>query len=215
MPPAHAPYRDAAADAIYHLLFADDPAAFAPTPGAAPAPWQSMLFATPADVAGVRALAGDPTQESRVRALACLWLRSHGEAVPPKVLFGVIVEVPQDGGLDTLAAYGDGGVRFLHHTGRMTIVEGPLAALEPHVRRILAAAAPIVARIGPWDQPRLPPPGAGRIRLSFLVSDGLYFGEGPMPALAADPLAGPLITHATALLQAVVALRATRGESDA
>jgi hypothetical protein len=42
--------------------------------------------------------------------------------------------------------------------------------------------------------------------LTFIVSDGLYFGEGPFAALSQDALAGPLIQQATRLLQQVVAI---------
>lgn len=203
-----APYGDAAASSIYHMLFVDDPGAFAAHAGTAPAPWQALLDAVPGDAAAIGALAGDATQDSRVRALAYLWLRTHGVPVPPKALLGVIVEVPLDDGLDVLAVYTDGGVRYLNHSGAMSIFEGAVPALEPAARAVLAAAEAVVARIGPWDKPRLPPPVAPNVRLSFVVSDGLYFGEGPYPALAQDGLAGPLLQHATTLLQAVVAIPA-------
>mgnify|MGYP000340728537 CR=1 FL=1 len=208
---AFSPYGDIAASAIYHLLFADDPSAFAARDGTPPAPWQALLAAEPGDAAAIRGLADDPAQESRVRALACLWLRLHGEPVAAKTLFGVVVEVPLDSGLDVLAAYDDGGVRYLNQSGAMSIFEGAVPALQGEVRAALDAARTVVARIGPWDKPRLPPPVAGNVRLSFIVSDGLYFGEGPYQALAQDGLAGPLLQHATALLQAVVAMTAPAG----
>lgn len=203
---AFAPYGDTAASAIYHLLFADDPTAFAARDGSRAAPWQVLLAASPGDAAAIRKLAEDAAQESRVRALACLWLRTHGESVPERTLFGAVVEVPLEDGLDVLAVYGDGGVRYINKSGAMSIFEGAVPALQAEVQAVLAAARAVVARIGPWDQPRLPPPVAGNVRLSFVVSDGLYFGEGPYRALAQDGLAGPLLRHATALLQAVVAM---------
>ena len=73
------------------------------------------------------------------------------------------------------------------------------------VKRLFAIAEPVVARIGPWNKPRLAPPKQGNIRLTFLVSDGLYFGEGPMSAMQSEAMAGPIIQQATELLQAVVA----------
>jgi hypothetical protein len=204
----HAPYRNSDANDIYQLLFADDPQAFAPAAGSTPAAWQATLLGAGAVARDIRQLAEDGRQDSRVRALAFQWLRARGEAVPAKVLLGVVVEVALDEGLDALAAYTDGSVRYLHHDGHMSLFEGPLPALQPHVQEVLVAAETIVSRIGPWDKPRLPPPVTGHIRLSFLVSDGLYFGEGPASALAGDGLAGPLIQRATALLQQVVALDA-------
>jgi hypothetical protein len=40
--------------------------------------------------------------------------------------------------------------------------------------------------------------------MSFLVSDGLYFGQGPFNVMQRDPLAGPIIAAGLELLQAVV-----------
>jgi hypothetical protein len=124
--------------------------------------------------------------------------------VPAHVLLGTIVEVAMSGGLDTLAAYSDGGVRYLNHTGAMSIVEGNPPAVEAKVRAVLEASRPIVGKIGPWNKPRLPPPAGDHARLTFLVSDGLYFGEGPFSTLANDPMSADLVRAATALLTVLV-----------
>jgi len=42
--------------------------------------------------------------------------------------------------------------------------------------------------------------------MTFLVSDGLYFGEGPFGALQQDRMAGPVLAKATQLLQRAVEL---------
>lgn len=190
----YAPYRDPAANDVYHLLFCDDAAAFAPAHGT----YESAQQA--------RGIAQDAGAESRVRMLAYNWLHAHGDAVASKELLGVIVEVGLDDGNDTLAAYLDGGVRYLNHTGRMTLVEGPLPALTPAVDALFAASRNVVARIGPWDKARLPPVERGNVRLTFLVADGLYFGEGPHAVLERDGMAGPVLAAATALLVAVTNL---------
>jgi hypothetical protein len=39
------------------------------------------------------------------------------------------------------------------------------------------------------------------VRITFLVSDGLYFGEGPANIFFKDPMAGPVLNAATQLLQ--------------
>jgi len=41
------------------------------------------------------------------------------------------------------------------------------------------------------------------VRLTFIVSDGLYFGEGPFEVMAEDPAAGPLIQQGVKLLEAI------------
>lgn len=201
--PAHSPYRGPAANAIYNLLFCDDPEAFRARPGTAPAPWQRLLFADPPDAAALRVVADSRAEEGRIRYLAFARLREAGVAVPPKILLGVVAEVGLGAGLDVLAAYAEGGARYINHTGRLAVVEGD-ASIEPAVRALFAAAAPVVARIGPWEGPRRPPPEEGMLRLSFLVSDGLYFGEGPTSQLQQDAMAGPVFQAATQLLVKVI-----------
>ncbi len=66
---------------------------------------------------------------------------------------------------------------------------------------LFAKAMDVVKQIGPWDKPRLRNPTKGNLRISFLVSDGLYFGEGSMDVLFNDKLASPTLTAATSLMQ--------------
>jgi hypothetical protein len=197
------PYDRQELNELYALLFCDDPAPFGPREGGAIADWQVTLFAKSPDAEQVRALAEDVEAESRVRALAYNWLREHGHPVPQRVLLGAIIEVPLDGGLDTLAAYEDGRVRYINHTGRASIFEDAPPHMAAKVAELLAASQAVVDKIGPWDKPRRPPPSSGNIRLTFLVSDGLYFGEGPFSVMAQDAMAGPIIQRATELLQMV------------
>ena len=107
-------------------------------------------------------------------------------------------------GLDTLAVFTDGGARYINHSGKMVIVEGTPNAFEAEIRQVIADSQPIVAAIGPWVENRLPPPSNGSIRMTFLVSDGLYFGQGPMKAMQEDSMAEPLINAATTLLMKLV-----------
>ena len=195
------PYREESPSFIYNLLFCDDRSLYK-APGDAE-PWATLLAASP-DAGALRRIAEDASQEGRVRMLAFNRLREMGEPVPPKVLLGTIVEVGMREGLDTLATFTDGGVRYIHHTGTMSIYEGTPHPVEEQARRLLAASQPVVERIGPWTEARLPPPGNGMVRMTFLVSDGLHFGQGPYDAMVGDPMAGPLLAAAHDLLAAVV-----------
>src|SRR5262249_4019695 len=103
-------------------------------------------------------------------------------------------------GLDTLAVFADGSARYINYTGKMVIVEGAPSVFDKEISKVIEASQPIVAAIGPWEKDRLPPPVDGNIRLTFLVSDGLYFGEGPIGVMQQQPLASPLISAATQLL---------------
>ena len=196
------PYHDPSTNFIYQLLFCDRPELFA-TQAESGEPW-SVLFAPAPDYAALEKLAMDDAAESRVRVLAFNRLRSEGKPVTAKIHLGTIVEVGMNEGLDVLAAFGDYGVRYINHTGRMSVVEGKTALFEAETAAVLAASKPIVQAIGPWDQERRPPPKPGMVRLNFLVSDGLYFGEGPMETFSRDAMAGPLIHAASVLLQKLV-----------
>lgn len=203
--PPYSPYANQAADAIYNLLFCDDISAFQPKGDSHPTSWQSTLFSEPADISALEALAADTSQEGRIRALAYQRLRSVGQNVPGKVLLGVIVEVPLSQGLDTLAAFSEGGVRYINQTGKMGVFEN-VPGLQPLVQNLFKASQAVVDQIGPANQRRLPPPRSENIRITFLVSDGPYFGEGSMERMQHDALAGPVVDAATKLLLEVVAI---------
>jgi hypothetical protein len=136
--------------------------------------------------------------------LAYNLLRKAKKDVPKQKLLATIIEVRFPEGLDTLAVFTDGGARYINHSGKMAIVEGETEFFAKEIEAVLAASSPIVAAIGPWDKERLPAPPKGNIRMTFLVSDGLYFGEGPMAAMQQDPMAAPLIQAATSLLLKLV-----------
>lgn len=209
MSPPYAPYGDKAADTIYNLLFCDAIEDFHKLE-----PYFPAIFAPAFDEAAVRAVAEDEGVESRVRVLAYRRLQRERASVPKGVVLGVIAEVSLSPGLDTLAAYADGRVRYINQSAKMSIIEDTHSPLRDKALALVAAAQPLVARIGPWHDARRPSPEGDVARLSFLVSDGLYFGEGPMSALAGDPLGGPVVDAAVALLVATVGL-ASQGDGEA
>jgi hypothetical protein len=153
--PSYSPYENRASNAIYNLLFCDNPALFHAKAGETPTPWQATLAS--ANVPALEALASDESQEGRVRYLAFSRLRTLGRIVAPKKLLGVIVEVPLAGGLDVLGAFSEGGVRYVNQSGKLVVIEG-VQQFVPMVRRLFDASRPVVQRIGPWTKPRLAPP---------------------------------------------------------
>ena len=201
----HNPYKDALSNGMYNLLFCDDLELYrANSYAAASGPWV-VLQAESADMNALAALAADASMEGRIRALAYNRLRAEGATVPARQLLGVIVEVPQPQGLDTLAGFVEGGVRYINQSGNFSVIEdrnSPVAALA---RELVSVSQAVVDRIGPWTERRLPPPQPGTARMTFLASDGLYLGQGPLDALQNDPMAAPVIAKALQLLQATVA----------
>ena len=196
----YAPYKDQATNTIYNLLFCDDLELYKTThKGPIAGPWQ-VLFSNPVQINSLQVLANSPTAETRLRILAFNLLKQQHVAPNKKELLGVIIEVGLEHGLDTLAAYKDLRVRYINQSGKMIIWETRKPIIDTKIRKLFQEAQPIIEKIGPWNKPRLSPPPAGMMRLTFLVNDGLYFGEGTMRDLGRSPLAGPVVTAATELL---------------
>jgi hypothetical protein len=197
------PYVKEEINLIYNLLFCDDPALFRPSESEQLTSWKLTLFNDSPDPKAITAIAEEEREESRVRVLAYNWLRKNKHRVPKKRLLGVVLEVPLAGGLDVLAVYQDRRIRYINQTGRLVVLEGVLPGMEVPVANLLAASQEAVNRIGPWDKPRLPPPAKGNIRMTFLVSDGIYFGEGDLSSMQHEPTAAPIIRSATELVNLV------------
>lgn len=193
------PYRNPALDRIYNLLFCDDPALYQQDAPTTAYPWTVLLAPTP-DPAALQALAADPTQEGRARLLAYRQLAQLGAPPAPPELLGVVVEVGLPLGLDALAAFADGSARYFNQAGKLLVWEAQTPESDELVRQLFAASRRVVSQIGPWREKRLPPPTNGLVRLTFLVADGLYFGQGPLAVFAHDAMAGPVVAAATQLL---------------
>jgi hypothetical protein len=154
-------------------------------------------------------IAAMPNLEARMTLQAWTALRSLGHAPPPEVasyLYGVVIEVGMESGLDLLAAYSDFTARYWNYSGSGVVWERPSPSLNPHVKRVLDAGRAILPNIGVWEGPRRPAPDFGMIRLNMLTPAGIAFGEGPFEVLAQDPMASPLIDAGTALMQQLTEL---------
>jgi hypothetical protein len=143
----HQPYPNSEANYIYNLLFCDDRALFrnGDTP-ITDEPWKSIHAESP-DTRALETIASNDSYDSRSRVLAYNRLRELGSTVEPKKTFGVIVEVPVERGLDTLAAFSDGGVRYLNYTGKMSLFEGDENPLAGKAKNLVTSAQPVVSKL--------------------------------------------------------------------
>jgi hypothetical protein len=199
------PYPTEGLNTIYNLLFCDDSTLYQSANAAAGIyPWNILFSAAPTAEELNRIITAADT-ETRVKILAYRKLSAAGHQVTGKELLGVIVEVGLEEGLDTLAAYKDGTARYINHSGKMTVWETSTTESDNIIQQLFATSEEVVKQIGPWTDARRPAPQAGDIRLSFLVSDGLYFGEGPFEVLEKDAMGGPVIHSALLLLQFLAA----------
>jgi hypothetical protein len=148
-----------------------------------------------------------PELESRHYLQAWHFLRELGELPSDgeaKQLYGVVVEVTLDEGLDIVAAYADHTARYFNYSGAAIVWERPNESLDQAIDSLLEAGRLVAAQIGPWDGERPPAPPRGQVRISMLVPSGLHFGQGPFEALSGDPLGGPVITAAMQLMQSLM-----------
>jgi hypothetical protein len=200
-PPFYRPYKNDGINHLYNLLFCDDPALF--SENELNGPLATVLSET-VDRESLEKLGNNLDLESRVRILAFNRLRAMNASVPRHRLLGTIIEVPEQAGLGVLATFPDGRLRYINHSENVAIFEAVPAELTEQVEELLRVSQIVVNRIGPWVKPRLPPPRGGRTRMSFLVSDGLYFGEGRYADLMRDQLASAVMQTAAELQQMVV-----------
>jgi hypothetical protein len=210
----------AAPPSVRDALFADGPLESWPVGDHADRePWATFVtarrFVAAGDignaVVGWQRVVAMPGLEARHHVQAWTFLRQYGGVQPApaeaKRLLGVVVEVDRGpAGLDLLAAYPERTARFYAGTGGGIVWEWPDPTLDAHIGALLDAAKAVLDRIGPWTQPRLPPPPPDHIRLNFLAASGLHFGQAPFAVFEQDALAGPVVRAATGLLQVMMAV---------
>ncbi len=150
--------------------------------------------------------------DSRHYLQAWHFMRMLGEgpgANDAKHLYGVIVEVAMDEGVDIVAGYEDHTARYYNHSGAGIVWERPNDSLNAAIDELLIAGKVVVDQIGPWEGERPPAPKTGQVRISLLVPSGLHFGQGPFETLSQDPRGGPVIGAAFRLMQALIGTTAS------
>lgn len=200
------PYPELSTNILYHMLFCDDIRLYQQQMKPPYTYPYNILFAEKPDQQDLQKVLSDNSIESRLKILAFNTLLSSGMKSTGKELLGVIVEVGLDGGLDVLAAFQDGTARYINQSGKIIIWESPNAQSKNITQELFSASDEIVKKIGPWDQLRKSAPPKGNVRISFLVSDGLYFGEGGINVLFNDPMASPALSAATKLMQYLISI---------
>lgn len=179
-------------------------------------PWLSFIHARDQMNSGdeesskqtLRRILGMPDLESRHYLQAWHFLRELGESPSDdeaKRLYGVVVEVNLDEGLDIVAAYADHTARYFNYSGAAVVWERADESLDLAIDSLLDAGRVVADKIGPWEGARPAAPPTGQVRISMLVPSGLHFGQGPLDALSGDPLGGPVIAAAMQLMQGLIA----------
>lgn len=197
-------YDEPAICLTYELLFCDDLGKYQKMQESFP-----VLFAEHPSKEELINLAQNNNVESRIRILAYRRLKAMQIIPNKKEVFGVIVEYNQNinkgKGLDTLALYADGNIRYINHTGNMSAFTDGFTddKLSQCAKNILEQAKQLAQNIGPWEKKRLPPPAKGNIRITLLVNGDIYFGQGTDKVMFNDNLGGPLLQNMSVLLQRI------------
>lgn len=198
------PYKDEAANRIYEMLFCDNEDLYRPDKKFLTGyPW-SVIYSNEYKPEELKKITIDDKNESRLKLLAYNKLRSNGNKVLEKELLGVIIEVGLDSGLDVLAAYRDGTARYINYSEKMIFWESPSADSNNITDKLFKESEITLRQIGPWDKARPGFPAKGTIRISFLVSDGLYFGQGSDDNFFNDELSAPILKYGNKLMNFLI-----------
>lgn len=198
------PYKNEAANRIYEMLFCDNEDLFKPDKKFLTVyPW-SVIFSKEYKPEELRKITVDETTESRIKLLAFKKLLLNGYAEIKKELIGVIIEVGLDNGLDVLAAYRDGTARYINYSEKMIFWDSPSAESNKIIDKLFKESEIILRQIGPWDKARLSFPEKGTVRISFLVSDGLYFGQGSVDNFFSEKMSAPVLKYGSKLMNFLI-----------
>jgi hypothetical protein len=206
-----------AADSLRPFIYGDTPAEKWLANDSEAEPWASFRRARDLAAAGQadeaaaiwQRIAATEGLESRQTLQAWHFLRQAGHQAPAnqaRLALGAVAEMPMTSGHDLLAAYRDGTARYLNFSGKVAIWEDrSVAPVQAAIADCLTAAQAIADVVGTWDEPSIPPVGAGLVRVMALTPGGPRFGMGRYADLSADPMAGRFLTAAGVLLREIVA----------
>lgn len=136
----------------------------------------------------LRAAMEHPKAEVRMRLWAWNALRELGERPPPDIareVHGVVLEIPVDDWLDTLAVYSDGRVRYVNGKSGAIIWEdtGP-SDIHTLAAEVVRAAGPLVGKARPVGKHL--PMSMSVTRVTLLTYSGMYVAEGDMDYPSGD-----------------------------
>jgi hypothetical protein len=202
-PAFHKPYKIEAFNVIYNLAFCDNLDLFGADNKNPTDRWATLLSPKP-DIAALRKITNDEKEESRLRVISFNRLRELNEAVQSKKLLGVIVEVGLSGGLDMLAAYPDGRIRYINHREKMVVHEASPPEVDSAIQKLMLTSQVAVNATGPRKGKRLPPPKNGNVRFTLISSEGMHLGESSLEQMQSSPMGAAIFSAASNLLGLVV-----------
>lgn len=86
----------------------------------------------------------------------------------------------------------------------MIFWDSPSAESNKIIDKLFKESEIILRQIGPWDKARLSFPEKGTVRISFLVSDGLYFGQGSVDNFFSEKMSAPVLKYGSKLMNFLI-----------
>jgi hypothetical protein len=133
----------------------------------------------------LREILAMPDLETRTILWTWSSLREVGENPDPKLAFevlGVVLEVPVNGGFDTLAAYADGSARYLNYSGSAIFWDAPDTTVKALCEKLIDEAASAGTATEPRSTLKLP---RDRAQVTLLTRSGNYVASMPGPVMQA------------------------------
>jgi hypothetical protein len=191
-------------DLLYGSLFADDARYFETMRDHPVISW--IFSGQKIDEARVQSIIGDNDVESRMKFLVSSYALKSGIRIPGTTYFGSILEVPLQGGYDILAFYADDRARYYNYSNKAIIYEGGSVSINTLIDTANTVSKGVCQVIGPWEKERLPRPTGSTARFTYLMSDGLYFGQGPLDALSRDQMGSAILSSGARLMRGLIDL---------
>ena len=196
------PYKDSSTNVIYNLLFCDNIDLYKKKTEELNTYPFDILFSENSSNNELQKIIDDKNSDPRIKTLAYNKQTLSGIKPTKKELLAVIVEVGLKNGLDVLASFSNGKARYINQSGKIIVWKKTDDNKANDItNKLFENSKKIVEQIGVWDKPRRTNPTKGNIRITFLMSDGLYFGEGAIEVLFNDQMANPALTNATELMR--------------
>jgi tetratricopeptide (TPR) repeat protein len=157
----------------------------------------------------LRRLANTPTVDTRLRLWAYSALRSMGEQPEQEIadlVMGVVIEVslPDKNGVDVLAAYADGAVRYINYSGQTITREQGTGEIARLARDVIQTAQPLVLDFPPEQQRLDVKPN--NIRISLLTCGGVRVLEDNATRIRQQgSVMSPIFEVGTTLLEELIA----------
>ena len=148
----------------------------------------------------------DPTSEVRTKLWAWNALRQLGEKPPSNIaneVQGVVMEVPVDKWVDTLAAYSDGRARYLNGKGGAIVWEVPEETrISSLIGNFINAAKPLVDKAPIYGKHQ--PTKNDVVRISILTYGGIHIIEAKQSDITERHIISPVYNAGTQLFLALL-----------